>query len=97
MFCLYFTTTNNTSKCQYVKDSQKAFSIYFHVGLSAAQWPSLWSWAGAPVATVLVLRTATVCRGGCPAEVGVVILVAVPPLHAAPLLQASSCAETGEH
>ena len=68
MFCPCFTTTNNTAKRQYTKESQVTFSIYFCVGLFAVQWPSLRSRAGAPVATVLVLPTATAkpCRGGCP-------------------------------
>lgn len=32
------------------------------------QWPSLWSWVGAPVASALVFQTAAakLCRAGCP-------------------------------
>lgn len=53
-----FTTTNITAKRQN-EESQTAFSIYFQVWLPAVQWPSLWSWAGVPVATVLMLQPAT--------------------------------------
>lgn len=72
MFCPCFTTTNNTAERQYTKESQKGVSIYFHVGLSAVQGPSLWSQAGAPVATALVLRAATAKwrRSGCPLPAG---------------------------